>query len=285
MFVSFLNLPLVAKIKSLYIVVTYLNRYVFFLYMAKVIESGRYAPDPNDLIYDNDFIATIREKKQNIDEQALKGLISPFKLRKIRNKRNQIKNISMQYAILSERDDPNDNKTLAERVDRAWDAISGADSQFFTHADIINCGRNLTYIWEQRDPNRYRTTDLFAKRLCNNEDYIYSIMTNMLEFAKEIDDPIRRALYLHLSIVYLQPGQNGNKRLAQLISGKVLFDNGYPLPFVPPEEFNYYSNAMWKAAIKLDQGDPKRASPEVFHYLLSRLSTSLDILRESCCVR
>ncbi|MFT4312157.1 MAG: hypothetical protein ACMXYF_02915 [Candidatus Woesearchaeota archaeon] len=243
---------------------------------------------PEQVMYDKEFAKVLYKKRDKLSELvSCDKNYDSDRFKKLANRRNQIMEIADYYAVKIEREDPNDSRGLAKRIKDAWAQLDSLDTTKdpICHSHVIGVLRNLTYGASQRHPHGYRDGDfelIVAKRLCDNQKKIYSLMDSFLYFANGIRDPLKKALYLHIGIAHLQPGLNGNKRAGQLLSDKVLDNIGFPIPFIPEVEHEYYSQILYKASCQIDLQTPEQmpAVREAANYLLQRISASIDLLGE-----
>lgn len=240
---------------------------------------------PEEMSFDRAFAKTLYAKRDSLHAAvSTDPKLDAAKFAQVADRRKQIMDIADYYAVKVEREDPNDEAGLAKRITSAWEQLDTLNPlvEPIEHGHVIGVLRSLTYVGNQRHPHGYRTEHelQMGKRVCDNHRQMYSLMDSLLWYANAIDDPLEKALYIHIGVPHLQPGMNGNKRAAQLLSDKVLDKADFPIPFIPEEEHSYYTNLLYDAACEIDAHETGSKVSRAADYILQRISSSIDILKE-----
>lgn len=244
--------------------------------------SGNNIIHPEELEWDLDRIMLMQEKRDK--------LIAEGKLDGDTRHKNQDKLhiIATHYAMAHERLIPEDTLTLLKRIELSWDALSRYDTNVdpLSIPMLVAASRDLTYVNSQRGRNSLRTYAVEVEnRILENQDYLENQVGYMLDLANQIKNPIQKGLYLQTFVYYLQPVHNGNKRLGQMMNWKILDDNDYPSFFVPNEDFKRYLALLNKACYGIDGKESDLNIYKLHDYLLQRIETSMELLKEAKTIR
>jgi hypothetical protein len=244
--------------------------------------SGNNIIPPTDLEWDLDRIMLMQEKRDN--------LIAEGKLDGNTRHKNQDKLhiIATHYAMAHERLISEDTLTLLKRMEMSWDALNKYDTNVdsLSIPMLLAASRDLTYVNSQRGRNSLRTYAVDVEnRTLENQEFLEGQVGYMLDLANQIDNPIQKGLYLQTFIYYLQPVNNGNKRLGQMMNWKILDDNDYPSFFVPNEDFERYLRLLNKACYGIDGKESDLNIYKLHDFLLQRIETSMELLKEAKTIR
>ncbi|MGM5480855.1 MAG: Fic family protein [Nanobdellota archaeon] len=239
----------------------------------------------NNFIVDKLLMKHVIEKKERLWQDCLEGKLETINIANARKKHQKIRKLAGYYEMKREYDSDagESRKEMLIQIEQGWEYLtSGSFNPYaITLTDVVNVGRIISKKVQQKHPNGFRNEAIHIGQRIYDGIGTDQIVDNMIYLVNKIDDPLKKALYLHLEINHIHPFIDGNGRTARCFEGRLLKEEGYPIPLISPQQKQKYNLLIENACQAADgMHNPKRILCAT-SFMLNNISKSLDVLREN----